>query len=381
MRKGTFAAIIFMMCTFGHAQTAFVFGVDAQSFLRDEKNIIRYNPLNIFDNNPDTVFAVNKKSFDSSEPLVQIFLGNSISIDEIRIKAGYFDKRYFKANYRIKSGAIALFDGKGELARKEFLFADAMSAQSVMFGPSSEVCKIQIYVSELYDCEKWDDIVISDISFCFHGSEYRCDYGAYGNAYASYKERNEYDGKGLLIRQSKDYPPFWGYNYRNAYDSGGRLVFSWRDGGDGPGDTYVLYEYPGMEARYPCEIQKFEKTGDGTWKEYGIICNPYKLDSLGRVTESDDFDGSATNLYKGNALSKKVETEKASGEKHTYYYQEGRCVLEEQAKNWVYLYTYEGNKLKYKIPVKTSGADVTFYEYFFRGNNIEKVNGYTFEAR
>lgn len=107
-----------MMSSFCSAQTASVFGVDAQSFLRDEKNIIRYNPLNVFDNNPDTVFAVNGKSFDNDEPLVQIFLGNSISIDEIRIKAGYFDKRYFKANYRIKSGEIVLFDVKGGAGQK-----------------------------------------------------------------------------------------------------------------------------------------------------------------------------------------------------------------------------------------------------------------------
>ncbi|MCR5289326.1 MAG: hypothetical protein K6E51_04990, partial [Treponema sp.] len=90
MKKNIFTLVLFLITSITYAQVASIFGVDAQTFLKDEKNIIRYNPLNIFDNKSDTVFAINKKSFDKSKPIIQIYLGNTIDINEIKIKGGYF---------------------------------------------------------------------------------------------------------------------------------------------------------------------------------------------------------------------------------------------------------------------------------------------------
>ena len=73
MKKTVVVILVFLLSSLCHAQVASVFGVDAQAFLRDEKNIIRYNPLNIFDNNSGTVFAVNKKVFEMERPIIKIF--------------------------------------------------------------------------------------------------------------------------------------------------------------------------------------------------------------------------------------------------------------------------------------------------------------------
>ena len=78
--------------------------------------------MNIFDDNPNTVFAVNKKSFTKVDQLIKIFFGNSISINEIRIKHGYFDKKYYKANYRIKSGEVVLWNDQNNQKTKLFLY-------------------------------------------------------------------------------------------------------------------------------------------------------------------------------------------------------------------------------------------------------------------
>ncbi len=382
MKKSIFALVLLLITSFTYAQVASVFGVDSQTFLKDEKNIIRYNPLNIFDNKSDTVFAINKKSFDKSKPIIQIYLGNTIDINEIKIKGGYFDKKYFKANYRIKSGEIVLSNEEKELTRKKFVLADEMSIQSIKFESVYKICKVQIYVTELYEFEKWDDIVISDITFYLNSTDYFCEYGIYyTNSYSSYKEENEYNEKNQLVHQFKNYPPFWGYHYKNNYDSNGRLIFSWRDGGDGPGDTYVLYEYPDLKSKYPSEIQKFEKLGNNTWKEYGIIFNPYTIDSQGKILKSNDFNETIENTYENNILVKTVKITKDPNIKYVYYYQDGKCIMEENSTNWVYLYKYENEKLKYRIPIKTNGADVCFYEYYFDKDKLMKVNGYTHKSR
>ncbi len=382
MKKSFFAFAFLLVSSLVYAQVASIFGVDAQAFLRDEKNIIRYNPLNIFDNKSDTVFAVNRKSFDKAKPIIRIFLGNSIDINELKIKGGYFDKRYFKANYRIKSGEIVLSDEKKELIRKKFFLADDMTVQSIKFDSVYKACEIQIYVSDFYDFERWNDIVISDISFYLNNASYACDYGvSFSNSYVSYKEENNYNEKNQLIYQSKYYPKFFGFNYKYTYDSNGRLIFAWRNGGDAPTDTYEVYEYSDLKSRYPSEIQKFEKIENNSWKEYGIIFKPYTADANGKILKSDDFNETVENIYENDALIKKIKTTKGSNVKCVYYYQNGKCILEENSDYWIYVYKYENNILKYKMPVKTTGADVSFYEYFFDKGNLTKVNGYTHKLR
>ena len=381
MKKSIIIIFAFVLTSICYAQVASIFGVDVQAFLRDEKNIIRYNPLNIFDDNPNTVFAVNKKSFTKVDPLIKIFFGNSISINEIRIKHGYFDKKYYKANYRIKSGEVVLWNDQKIIKKQNFFFTDEMTLQSISLDKQYEVSKIEIYITELFQYEKWDDIVISDIYFLSSDTSYGTDFGLYyTNTYKSYIEKNEYNEKGLLIYYRKDYPPLWGYLYKNVYDSNNRMILSWRDGGDGPGDTYILYEYQDMNSEYPSEIQKIEKIGDNPWKDYGYIINPYKFDKQGRVLEYENFDEKTSYTYNEKELVKVIKRTKNPDLEYIYYYQNGRIVLEEYS-NWVYIYKYENEKLKYKIPVKTNDADVCFYEYFFNKNQLEKVLGYTHHLR
>ena len=274
-----------------------------------------------------------------------------------------------------------LWDDGKIVAEQKFLFSDEMSLQSIVFDKKYTISKAELYITGLYQCEKWDDIVISDIYFLENNTGYLTDCGLYyTNAYKSYIEKNEYNENGLLVSYSKDCPPFWGYNYRNVYDSNNRVILSWRDGGDGPGDAYVIYEYKDSNSKYPSVIQKTERLGDGAWKDYGYIINPYKFDKQGRVLEFENFDEKTSCVYNEKELVKVISKTKNPNLEYIYYYQNGKIILEE-CSFWAYIYKYENDKLKYKIPVKTTNADVCFYEYFFNKGRLESVHGYTHHLR
>ena len=87
-------------CTSLFAQNAVIHSVLVSDFLKDEKNVLRYQPMNMFDSSSDTVFAVTENKQLLSKPLINIYFADPIEIDSISIKAGYFDSRYFENNDR-----------------------------------------------------------------------------------------------------------------------------------------------------------------------------------------------------------------------------------------------------------------------------------------
>lgn len=379
MKKLIIIFTIYIFGTFVFAQNASILAVDAQPFLRDEKNIIRYNPLNLFDNNSNTVYAINKKDFSYEKPLMQIYLGNEIQIDEIKIKPAYFDERYFKSNYRIKSGRIILLDNKDKLIQKDFKFEDKMAIQSIKFDEIYSITRVQIYVDELYSFEKWDDIVVSDFLFSLKNKDYQNIYGLFENAWISYDEENTYNLKGLLLSKKRDYPPFWGYLYKYIYDSDDRLLFRWKSGGDGPGGIYTIYEYASKNDKYPSIIHQLEEVDQ--IKELQDIINSYVYDENGFLVRSEDFEESNRYVYENGKIKKNNRITKNSKIEYIYYYQDEKCVLEEES-NWVYIYLYdESNVLVYKIPVQTNNAEPQFFEYHFNSDNqLELVKGWTHKS-
>ena len=71
----------------------------AQQMLIDKNNYVRYSSLNMFDDNPDTVYAVTFDEVDSKKPLLEIYFSEPAEFEKITIKAGYFDNRYFDSTF------------------------------------------------------------------------------------------------------------------------------------------------------------------------------------------------------------------------------------------------------------------------------------------
>ena len=85
------------------AQEIKVYAPVAQKFLVDEKDYVRYSPVNLFDDNSATVYAVTYNKINKKQPLLEIYFSEPAHFDKLSIKAGYFDERYFQKNDRIKN--------------------------------------------------------------------------------------------------------------------------------------------------------------------------------------------------------------------------------------------------------------------------------------
>ena len=84
----------------------------AQQMLIDKNNYVRYSSLNMFDDNPDTVYAVTFDEIDSKKPLLEIYFSEPAVFEKITIKAGYFDNRYFEENNRINKLQLQIYNCK-----------------------------------------------------------------------------------------------------------------------------------------------------------------------------------------------------------------------------------------------------------------------------
>ena len=362
------------------AQEASVVGVNTQGFLRDEKNIIRYNPLNILDNKSDTVYAINKKEFTKIDPLIQIFFCNDVLINQINIKNGYFDSRYYKLNYRIKSGTVKLlYQGKTVLEKYTFNLNDEMKEQSIVLDNDYKVTEVQIFVNDFYQYEKWDDIVISDIVFLLNNNKYINRYGLTDNCYLTYEEKNTFNKNGNIESKYEHYPKFFGVNYYYYYDIQGRLLLEFESTPDGPGGKYTYYEYPDNKGKYPIIIHQLKNIS--FLEKNDDIINPVKIDKNGNLFEYKDYKGTTYYQYNSqNKLEKKIIKKENPNIIYNYYYQDGKCVLEEYS-NWIYIYLYnENDQLEYKIPIVTNNAECQFFkDYKFDTNkNLVSFDGYSY---
>lgn len=94
------------------AQDAKIYSVVAQNFLKDKNDFLRYSPMNMFDDESSTVFAVTYGEINSAKPVFEIYFYEPLHFDSMRIKAGYFDARYFERNNRIKQLKLSVLNSK-----------------------------------------------------------------------------------------------------------------------------------------------------------------------------------------------------------------------------------------------------------------------------
>jgi len=172
---------------------------DAETMTVDKNNKYRYSPLKSFDNNDETVFAF-KPQFKYGNRVYRIHFDMNYPIDEIKIKAGYFDKKYYSQNHRIKKITLIFNEGKFDsrlpVAKYSFNLEDVMKEQSLTF-PKIECNEIWVCVDEIYKSEKYNDICISELSFFNAEEKYKTQIRPSSYGMSEYK----YDNNGNLIEE------------------------------------------------------------------------------------------------------------------------------------------------------------------------------------
>lgn len=205
MEKNILFVCIFILCTKLFGNGIKIYTATAQNFLIDKNNYVRYSPINIFDNSPETVFAVTFNEINKKQPLLVIYFGEHAEFDTLSIKPGYFDERYFEKNNRIKKINLKIFNCENIEYNEITEFKDKMSEQTINFGKKIIATKIEIYVQDIFSGSKWNDLVISDINFSLNGSKKNVsiDDGdcLYGSTYHDY----EYDNENRIIHERSQY--------------------------------------------------------------------------------------------------------------------------------------------------------------------------------
>ncbi|MBN1294536.1 MAG: hypothetical protein JXB48_22045, partial [Candidatus Latescibacteria bacterium] len=101
---------------------------------------------------------------------ITLELDKEITCDKIEVSPGFFDKRWWKDNNRIKELEVA-FDDEKHIMR----FNDIMKPQSGKFKEPVKFKKITFYVKDVYRAKKSNDTAISEIVFYYKGKEIELD--------------------------------------------------------------------------------------------------------------------------------------------------------------------------------------------------------------
>ncbi len=142
----------------------------------------RYSPLNAFDGNKKTCYAVNREKF-----VFTITFKKRIIFDEIRIAAGLFaNEKYYKFNnrvkeikvkfYRLNKGTDPFRYSENVFYNKSYLLEDKKEYQSMKIGRDYDgnyyyVKYLSFYCKSTYKGAKYNDTCVSDIRFFYKGKE------------------------------------------------------------------------------------------------------------------------------------------------------------------------------------------------------------------
>lgn len=304
-----------------------VYAPVAQSFLIDEKDYIRYSPVNIFDDNSASVYAVTYSQINRKKALLEIYFSEPARFDKLSIKAGYFDERYFQKNNRIKNLKLKILNCKNIDFDKTIELNDVMSPQNIYEGDVILATKIVLYADEIFPGSKWNDLVISDLQFYLNGKKLKVSFDK-GQCLASDKYTTfEYDDKGRLV-----------YEYivhgksgceRKYYKYEDNKIFMnhvWMD--DLPEDSnYVEVEsveekLPGKEFYYKDKLvtaEKYTRNSDFYISQY-LYDENNRLKSIVRICENSYWDEKYIeySYNKKNQPEKKISYRDATIYKNRY---------------------------------------------------------------
>lgn len=177
----------------------------AQKMLIDKNDYVRYSPVNMFDNKSDSVFAVTFDEINKKRPLLEIYFADPATFDSISIKAGYFDKRYFEKNDRIKNLTLKVYNCENVEVNENVELQDEMTEQNIYNGKKVIASKIEIYVNEVYSGSKWNDLVISDLNFSQDKKQKPVSFDIGECLFAFTYHKYEYDDQDRLVHHYYQY--------------------------------------------------------------------------------------------------------------------------------------------------------------------------------
>ena len=309
------------------AQEIKVYAPIAQNFLIDEKDYVRYSPVNIFDDNSASVYAVTYSQINKRKPLLEIYFSEPARFDKLSIKAGYFDERYFQKNDRIKNLKLKILNCKNIDFDKTIELDDVMSSKNIYEGAVILATKIVLYADDVFPGSKWNDLVISDLQFYLNGKKQKVSFDK-GQCITTDKYMTfEYDEKSRLI-----------YEYtangrsgseRKYYKYEGNKIFMnhvWMD--DLPEDSnYVEVDsveekLPGKEFYYKGKFitaEKYTRNSDFYISQY-LYDENNRLINIIRICENSNWDEKYIeySYNKNNLPEKKISYRDATIYKNRY---------------------------------------------------------------
>ena len=142
--------------------------IKASSSIPDEGDKYHYGPDQAFDGNPITAWNEGADG-DGIGEYVELVFDSEISIGSIEIMGGYFDRRYFKKNNRVKKLKVILDGPAG--SDMTLSIEDDMTPQKFMMGGPVSFSRIRFEIAEVYKGSSWDDTCIAEIALYDRGNK------------------------------------------------------------------------------------------------------------------------------------------------------------------------------------------------------------------
>lgn len=139
--------------------------------LLDQKDSLRYSVLNTIDNNSGNVYAVENVKTIKGKVFIGFYLEESVKIDSIVLEHGYFDSKYFDANNRLKTIQVIKKLNGESVSKEKFTLQDKMEPQKLTLKSEAECNEVELILLDIYKGNKWDDTVVSEISFYNKGKK------------------------------------------------------------------------------------------------------------------------------------------------------------------------------------------------------------------
>ena len=205
----------------------------AKSMLISKDDLTEYSTVNLFDDDPATIYAVDYLTLDKKGWLLEIRFSEPAVFDTLSVKGGYFDKNRFKKNERIKDLSIEIWNCRNKDYEKSLVLKNKMEEQTLYSGEKIIATKIRINVDSIYS-SKSGYLVISDLNFYLGGKRLPVYFGKgkciFGEDFTWYK----YDEQGRLSEKMHQAGHAGGHTENYKYEDGKTFVqaISWEEDDD-----------------------------------------------------------------------------------------------------------------------------------------------------
>ncbi|MBN2351208.1 MAG: hypothetical protein JXD23_01470 [Spirochaetales bacterium] len=139
----------------------------ASSFVTSEKgNVFRYHPVMAFDGDPKTAWNEGVEGEGKYES-VRIDFFDEIWVDGVAIMPGFYDKRWYASNNRIKKLVFGYrTKSKGDFLETNYDLTDGMEIKRFTF-PAVKIISAEFVIGEVFPGNRYDDTCISGIVFYY----------------------------------------------------------------------------------------------------------------------------------------------------------------------------------------------------------------------